>query len=253
MSLQASRLACFSPQNIRNWIIAVACLLSQPAGATVTLLNGSFEQTTGGQIICCGLQLAASWVDTANPSYNAVSAPSGMEATVPTNGSRYLRLVSDNGIWGTIYQNLGAMVVGQVYTITGDVVGSSNSVNQTWGATVELASNGATSYGLNGFASLPSVYATETLGAAPIGGAHIGAINITYTATSADDGNPLYISFIANASRSGTDIRGGIDNLQLSISGATSVPEPTSLAIFGGAILLLGRQRLAARNTRADQ
>lgn len=226
--------------------VAASCL-AQPARATVTLLNGSFELTTGSQVNCCGLYLAADWVDTSSPNYDALSAPSGMEETVPTNGSRYLRLVSDAGIWGSIYQDLGTMVAGQTYTITGDVVGSDNSVNATWGATVEFASNGATTYGLNGFAGLPTVYATESLTAAPIGGANIGMLDISYTATDADAGKPLYLSFIANASGSGSDIRGGIDNLQLTVS---NVPEPSALVLLGGAILMFaGRRHAAGCNT----
>lgn len=144
-------------------------------------MNGSFEQTRGSN--ANGVYEAANWVDASSAWFDATSAPSGFEQTNSTDGSGYLRIATDVGYTALIYQNVGTMVAGQTYTLTGDVLGSSNNVGNIWGAKIDFASNGA--------ASPTTVYATEQATGVAIGASAAGAINISFTATAADNGLPL--------------------------------------------------------------
>ena len=89
------------------------------------------------------------------------------------------------------------------------------------------------------------MYATEQATGVAIGAAAVGAIDISFTATSADNGLSLYV-VIAGDNVSPGDTRGGIDNLVLTVQGGADVPEPASMALLGmsaSALAVLRRRK----------
>jgi hypothetical protein len=206
---------------------------AQNGTASIILTNGSFEST--GASYGSGLFDATGWTNNSALNIQASSAPGGFEATDAggVTGSRYLRLASDAPDpqnTGFIVQNLGNMVAGETYMFTGDVLGGLDN-DGLFGATVELTSDGS----LNP----TTVYDTQVLSGFGQGVVGVGSLNISYTATALDSGNPLFLWLRAAPSGNGQATRGGIDNIQLT----TATPEPASIALFPAGLVALGLLR----------
>lgn len=220
-----------------------AATLSGVSGAfaTVTLTNGSFEDT--GALYnpaLGGLYEPSGWANLSGLNIQASSQSVGT-ATVeglPASGytgSRFLRLDADidNPAYiGTIALDLGTMVSGETYTISADIFGGAG-VGVAYGASVSL---------VDSVSATPSTtYATQSV--TGVGANYFGpaAFNVSYSATVADDGNPLVLLLRAQTVGAGQAIRGGLDNLQL-----TSVPEPSAAALLAGAGMILWLRRRRA-------
>ncbi|MCX6872842.1 MAG: Ig-like domain-containing protein [Verrucomicrobia bacterium] len=188
---------------------------------TLELLNGSFENTTGGKLVgTYDIFTAANWTNltVGSATWDAGStSPGGTNgnfdaiATANLTGTRYLRLASDqvNSGYGAVVQNLGTMAAGETYTVKADAFGGNGNVN--WSGKVELRSTGANSGG--------TVYASATAGGLAAGAFAADAFTVAYTATAADSGNPLWLRFAADLP-TGTSkmMRGGIDNVRLTVT-----------------------------------
>lgn len=216
----------------------LAVTLGLPVNASIVLQNGSFEST--GAALGSGLLAVNNWTNNSGLAIQASSAPAGFEVTpaAGVTGSRFLRLASDNpnpANTGFIVQNMGTMVAGETYTITGDLLGG-GSVNNPFSVFARLTSDGSNTPG--------TTYASQTT--SPIGSLVFvsGGLLLSYTATGADNGNPLFISLRAVPSGAGQALRGGLDNLVLQTT-AAPVPEPSTLALAGiaGLVLALRRRR----------
>src|ERR1051325_7879105 len=133
---------------------------------------------------------------------------------------------------------MGTMVAGETYRFTGDVLGGFDDVG-LYGATVELTSDGSH--------DPTTVYSKQVLSGFAQGVVGVGALDISYTATALDNGNPLFLWLRALPSVDGQATRGGLDNLQLTIDEpATSTPEPSSpllVTVGGGVMLMASRYR----------
>ena len=217
---------------IRHWmacgLLAVGML--GRAEAAVVLQNGSFETT--GSSLPSGLFAVANWTNLSSLAIQASSAPAGFESTsaAGVTGSRYLRLVSDNpdpANTGFIVQNMGTMVAGQTYTISGDLLGG-DALN-TYSIVARLASDSAV---------VPStIYAQQTTTALGTGAVAKAGLALIYSATAADEGKDLYIWLRALPSGPRMAIRGGVDNLVLQVS--TGVPEPGTFGLMAAGVLAL--------------
>ena len=226
---------------IRHWILCglVAVGLAGRAEAAVVLLNGSFETTTGANL-GSGLFAAANWMNLSSLPIQASSAAAGFEfmSVAGATGARVLRLASDipdPANTGFIVQNMGTMVAGQTYTITGDLLGGAGRANP-FSVVARLASDS----GLT-----PStVYAAQITAGLASGAVAVGGLALTYAATAGDEGKDLYIWLRAGPSLQGTSMRGGVDNLVLQVGG-TSVPEPGTFGLMaaGLVVLLAGARR----------
>jgi hypothetical protein len=213
-----------------------------PAMATVVLTNGGFETTVGSNL-GSGLYLASGWTDETGLATQAVSAPAGFAGTsvAGVTGSRFLRLASDPPdpqSTGIIAQDMGTMVAGTNYTITGTVFGGNG--NQLWGVIMRLGSDGT--------ATPATLYASQSLIGYGSGSVGIGALDASFTATSANSGLQLFLSLQALPSGVGRTTRGGVDNLQLVTT--ASIPEPASVLTLASSLAglliasLLRRPRL---------
>jgi hypothetical protein len=217
-------------------LLAVAAsalaIAASPAQAAVTLTNGSFE-TTGTLYLGAlgGLYEASGWTNLSPiTNFQASSAlagnpPNGEFTSTPgtATGSRFLRLVADEGNVGALAQSLGTMTAGETYTISADVFGGPGVV-ATYGATISLVD--AVSF------SPSTTYATQTLSGIADTSFTASAFNFSYTATALDNGNPLVLLLTTPALGGGQASRGGLDNIQLTV-----VPEP-SFTLLGGLGLL---------------
>jgi len=216
------------------------CLLAVAPGAraSIVVTNGDFS--TLGPLISPGVFAATGWTNNSITAIEAGISVSGFEGTAIIGGN-YLRLASDDtGLSqvGFIVQNLGTMIAGQTYTFTGTALGGA-SIGTTWGATVELTSDGT--------ATPATVYATQVLSGFTAGEVGNGALNLSFSATAADDGLPLFLWIMTPPVTIGEDIRGGIANIQLSTS---SAPEPGTIGMMGiglAAAFVAIRRRAIAR------
>lgn len=107
-------------------IALVVGVVASSANGAILLQNGSSEST--GASRGSGLFQVSNWTNNSGLAIQASSAAAGFEAAAAggASGARYLRLVYDNpdpSFTGFIVQNLGTMVAGETYTITGDLLG----------------------------------------------------------------------------------------------------------------------------------
>ena len=221
-------------------LIGISPIFASNATAAVVLTNGSFE-TLGALYSGAlgGLNAASGWTNNSGLNIQASSMLAGQELTnaAGVTGARILRLVSDNpdpGNTGFIVQNMGTMVSGETYTITGDVFGG-RGANNLWGLDARLTSDGNL--------APTTIFDSETVNGVGEGVVSLGAISLSYTATLADDGDALYIWLRAKASGPGQATRGGVDNLVLTVTPAATVPEPGTVALIGLGLAGLGLSR----------
>ncbi len=215
-------------------------LLPAISRGAVALINGSFEDTgTTYNGALGGINEATGWTNLSGLTIQAASVPASnppnaeFTSTAGTaTGSRLLRLVADSsspGNRGAIAQNLGTMTAGVTYTLFGDVFGGpSTGVNYSAGVSF-----------VNQLSATPAItYVSQTLAGVPSGGFTANGITLSYTATAADQGQPLVLLLQAPVLADGQATRGGLDNLRL-----TAVPEPGAALLAGLAGLALTRRR----------
>jgi hypothetical protein len=229
-----SRRSLFDMFALQRFGALAVLLLAETASAAVILQNGSFEIT--GAALPSGLFQAANWTNNSGLPIQASSAPAGFEGTFGSavTGSRYLRLASDNpdpGNTGFIVQNMGTMVAGETYTITGDLLGGSSAA-LSFSILAQLTSDG----GLHP----ATVYASQTTAGLAVGAVAMGGLSLSYTATGADDGQSLFLWLRAQPSGLGQAVRGGVDNLLLQ---TTAVPEPGTLGRLVAGLCFAGMLR----------
>lgn len=228
------------------FFLSVLIVLAGPfsSRAAIILNNGSFE-STGAQydLALGGLFEATGWTNLSSLDIQASSMLAGLEGTslLGATGARILRLASDEPdplLTGFIGQNLGTMVAGETYTFTADALGAPGLGGSLWGATMQLTSD---------LGIIPAiVYDTDSVAGVGAGANMPNAFNLSYTATLADVGNPLFLWLRADPSGPGQAIRGGIDNIQLTTT--TAVPEPGTYACFGLlALCLVGYGKVRKR------
>jgi hypothetical protein len=223
---------------LQRFGVLAVLLLAETASAAVLLQNGSFEST--GASLGSGLFQAANWTNSSGLAIQASSAPAGSEGTLASavTGSRYLRLASDNpdpSFTGFIVQNMGTMVAGETYRITGDLLGGAGAA-LSFSILAQLTSDG----GLNP----ATVYASQTTAGLGVGAVAIGGLSLSYTATGADDGQSLFLWLRARPSGAGQAVRGGVDNLVLQ---TTVVPEPGTLGMLVAGLCFAGVLRRRRR------
>lgn len=215
--------------------------------AAVSLTNGSFESTGALYLNALGgINEATGWTNlTGNPGvlFQAGSTPASnppnpefTSAPGSATGLRYLRLAADPGgsaIWGVTAQNVGTMLTGETYILLGDIFAGPSDGGQLYGARISFA---------NQVSATPStIYATQTVDLLNNGFFGADAFNFSYTATAADNGQPLVVLIEALPNGNNTQSRrGGIDNLRLNV-----VPEPSAAMLGGLAGLALLRRRRA--------
>ena len=212
-----------------------------------TLVNGSFEEIFdsasdplyGGEPYT-NIRGAAGWyhvVHTGAPwnagSTYATGSLGNYDQIDDTSltGARYMRLASDGGsIYGTngygaITQYLGQMEAGKTYTLTADVLGGLTAgpygevdIGYEVVATLESSVVGGSTFAT---ASIANVSKGQT--------SRNGSV-VSYTATLADAGKDLWIRYSATQPGDGYARRGGIDNVQLQVTGTAITP----VFAFGG-------------------
>lgn len=217
---------------------AALCIAFTPnSWCGILLTNGDFTQLgTEFSPALGGIYQATGWINESGLDLQAAITYTGTEGT-PSEGSptTYLRLASDvsetnSNNLGFIVQDLGTMVAGQTYTFTATALGG-ESTNDSWGSVVELTSDGN--------ADPATVYASQTISGIVSGAALADAMNISYTATSADNGNPLYLWLQAAATDANQNTRGGLYDIQFTVTDA-SAPEPATLALLAAGLLASG-------------
>ena len=237
--------------NLKSSLLPAVCcifaVLTSPTNAAVVLTNGSFESTDASLNPALGGLLAASdWTNltgNAGVAFQASSAlagnPPNPEFTSPpgaATGARYLRLAADPGgsaIWGKLGQLTGMMVTGETYLLRADIYAGPGDGGQLYGAKISL---------VNEVSATPSfTYATQTVDGLADTTVGLNAFNFSYTATAADNGQPLVVLLEAlDNGASNQSRRGGLDNLRLTV-----VPEPSVALLSGAAGLALLRRRRA--------
>jgi hypothetical protein len=220
--------------------ILLMLLVCAPNGAaSIALVNGLFNST--GTAYGAGLYAAVGWTNNSDLDIQASIAPPGFEETPSDDGDNYLRLASDYPDpqnTGFIVQYLGTMVAGDTYEFTGDVLGGDGT--DPWGATIELTSDGSSDPATVYSSQILSGYGPDVLA--------VGALEISYTATDSDNGNPLYLWLQAAPSGSGEALRGGVADVQLTTV-PFETPEPGTHFLIGSALagLALLRSKLVKR------
>ncbi|MCX6872331.1 MAG: hypothetical protein NTW21_00755 [Verrucomicrobia bacterium] len=202
-------------------VSAVGPALAAPITAVV---NGSFEETAGvDKLDPYAIHNAAGWTDlTVGIPIQAGSTTAGGPkgnydriAADQVTGSRYMRLVSDGLTnYGGVAQNLGTMEAGKTYTLMADVlVGNEPGITPgRWSASLQ-----------SDIAAAPTVYATATSGALAAGAYSPAGLTVSYTATAADAGKPLWLKY-GVVPHAAVAHRGGIDNVRLSDEVPASPP-----------------------------
>ncbi len=222
----------------------VALVCAKGADAAVTLTNGSFEATGITYLAALGdLKEASGWINLTPGSGVQFQASSALASNPPNGeftsgsgtatGSRYLRLVSDTAdpnSRGAIAQNLGTMVSGQVYTVTGDVFGGPGNGDLLYGAVISLVNTASITPG--------TTYSTQSVSGIANTAFIPNAFAVSYTATLADNGRPLVLLLRSAQAGPGQAIRGGLDNIRL-----TPIPEPSAALLGGIGLLGLLRRR----------
>ncbi|MCA9194187.1 MAG: hypothetical protein KDB03_20600, partial [Planctomycetales bacterium] len=182
---------------------------------TVSLQNPSFELVGVGPLKpTTSLYTPLGWNGEASGTSGSTdlriqdsSAPSGFESNTATQGSRFLRLASDpvglNG-QGAVNQDAGQMVAGETYQLTGDAFQRlTGSTIVAFSPTIEFRRGSATG----------PVLAATTI--SPGLNPGLRSFSLSYTATTLDAGQELFVRIKTNNAGSGRVTRGGIDNLRL--------------------------------------
>jgi len=198
-------------------LVGTLSLAPSSWAATITVTNPSFETLPNGPLPnSCGTGCAYS-VDGVIPGWTT-AGDTGLFQPGPPATTTFLNSVPD-GVTvayanaGTISQTVGTLVqLGVVYTLTVDV-----------GVRNDMADPGTEALVING----NTIFATGVL---PTPG-NFSTFTATYTGLAADVGQAITIQ-LSSASKEGV-----FDNVQLSDSTPSRVPEPASMTLMGLATL----------------
>ena len=201
--------------NANSSVASSAAVLSV---AGVSLVNGSFESVDAMLLNAIGgLYQPSGWVNLSTASggvnFQASSAvaanPPNGEFTCPAGsatGSRVLRMCGDYPVHqGAEAQVVGTMQSGHTYYVTADIYGGP-SAGTNYQVIIALANEAAV--------APTTVYASCFESGIPSG--RIQPTSLSYTATPADQGNPLVVLIKSDIPNNGQAFQGQVDNVQLS-------------------------------------
>lgn len=210
--------------NILKYILLLAGALSMPASSfasPIFVTNPSFETLFGGGLTACfgagcGYTFAAipGWTKTGSTGqFRPGTAPNPYYTSL-SDGST--QAFSDGGMLSQTV--LPTVQLGWIYTLQVDL-----------GYRLDLGFGGAADLLING------VSYTAT-GTTPVRGT-FGTFTATYIGLAADVGKPIMIELTTNLRQA------NFDNVRLdALEPPTSAPEPSTLLLFGPALLLMRRR-----------
>jgi hypothetical protein len=185
--------------------------------APCSLVNGSFEAAgTLYSTVAGGLYSTPGWINLSSYEIQASTMTPAYEGLpAATDGAHVLRLdswvngdptVDSTYYTGVIAQQIAfSMQSGRTYAVKADALGGYGSV--PFGATIAFT-NEAT--------QAPSkVYAQQIVGGVAAGTTQPDAFDLSYTATAADAGKPLFVWLEAQRLIDVSNTSGGVDNVRL--------------------------------------
>lgn len=235
-------------------VAAVAALASAPAHATPVNLvtNGGFETLTNGAGQLGYNTVATGWTTT---GYNFVYAPNTADSTGATGSYGNVKLWgpgvgANNGFTnsptgGNFLAADGAYEVAPIYqTISGLVIGQTYNLTFNWAAAQQYNYSGSTTE------QWAVSLGNQTISTAVYNDPNHGfsgwmSESFTYTATSTSE----VLSFLSKGTPNGEPPFSLLDSVSLT----ANVPEPSSVALFFGGLVLVGvasrfRRRQGAAN-----
>lgn len=197
---------------------AIASIITTPAGAAITVVNGGFEDTTG--MTPAGNFYQGSipgWTFSGVTAEIATTTAHGAPAGVTGNNFLEAFVTDPNGL-GTLSQTVSGMTIGQDYQLTFD-----------WGNRADLGDDQNYEFEVSIAGQTFSQFGTDPV--------DMTGASIPFTATS--NSETIAITFYYPGSFSYTD--GAFDNFAIN-----QVPEPSSTALIGlgGLAILLRRRRI---------
>ena len=216
-------------------LAGVTLMTASPAYAVIVVLNGSFEAPIpmGGSNTSYDFGPITSWTDIGHPlSHVRVgNHPAFFNYAAAVDGTTKYSAQADpdgsGGGFGGIYQDIGTMAAGEVYTFNGTVFAPDAGATITMSYRVSL---------IDATTSTTLGFIDQTDFAPAPGGTLPASFSVNAVA-----GNTLRLQIeTLTFSPSGTNYRTGFDALSVATTAAEPVPEPSTLVLAALGLAGLG-------------